>query len=95
MTTESTNAAATVHVYWRNGCPFCESLRSDLATQEIPASWHDIWSEDGAREFVRSANDGNETVPTVAVNGRTLTNPSVEQILEARDAATPMDRERS
>ena len=42
--------------------------------------WHNIWEDPDAREFVRSANAGNETVPTVRVGSRTLTNPGARQV---------------
>ncbi len=67
-----------VVVYWRPGCPYCASLRSDLDRRGITATWHDIWSDAGsdARALVQRANGGDETVPTVVIGGRTLTNPS-------------------
>lgn len=42
--------------------------------------WRNIWMDDAARLLVRAANNGNETVPTVRVGGRTLTNPRWPQI---------------
>ena len=45
-----------------------------------------IWQDAEARAFVRSVNDGNETVPTVVIDGRAHTNPDpalVRQRLEA------------
>ncbi len=34
-----------------------------------------IWQDREAAEFVRSLNHGNETVPTVLLNGEPATNP--------------------
>ena len=62
-------------VYWRPGCPYCSALRRDLSRLGVPARWHNIWEDPDAREFVRSVNAGNETVPTVRVGSTTLTNP--------------------
>lgn len=67
-------------VYWRPGCPYCSALRRDLSRRGVPTRWHDIWQDTHARDFVRSANHGNETVPTVAVGGVTLTNPRGAQV---------------
>ena len=75
-----TTATNTLDIYWRPGCGFCASLRVDLDRRGIEATWHDIWSDDGARQFVRDANRGNETVPTVAFGDRVLTNPSGAEV---------------
>jgi glutaredoxin len=42
---------------------------------------HDIWEEPEAAEFVRSVNDGAETVPTVVVDGTAYTNPPPDQLV--------------
>ena len=33
------------------------------------AKWVDIWADDDAAAYVRMVNDGNETVPTVVIDG--------------------------
>lgn len=55
-------------------------LRRDLDRRGVPAVWHNIWEDDDARRFVRRANQGNETVPTVRVGMATLTNPSGREV---------------
>ncbi len=74
---------AVVAVYWRPGCPYCASLRRQLARRAVPARWHDIWADESARAFVRSVNAGNETVPTVRVGEQILTNPSWRELAAA------------
>lgn len=69
-------------VYWRPGCPYCSALRRDLSRRSVPTRWHDIWQDAGARDFVRSKNHGNETVPTVRVGDVTLTNPRGAQVAQ-------------
>lgn len=71
-----------VEVFWRPHCPFCAALRADLARRGITAQWRDIWQDEKARDIVREANHGNETVPTVRIGGRTLTNPSGAEVAE-------------
>lgn len=71
----SPGAAPTIEVFWRPGCPFCQLLRGELQDRDIEAQWRNIWMDGEAREIVRAANHGNETVPTVRIGDRTLTNP--------------------
>ncbi|NLG20540.1 MAG: NrdH-redoxin, partial [Actinomycetales bacterium] len=44
------------------------------------ALWVNIWQDDEAAAFVRSVNDGNETVPTVVIDGEAHTNPDPEVV---------------
>jgi len=67
-------------VFWRPGCRYCSALRRELSRQGVPTSWHNIWADEQARQFVRSVNRGSETVPTVRVGSRTLTNPRAAQV---------------
>ncbi len=69
-----------VEVFWRPGCPYCSALRRTLDRHQVSATWRNIWTDESARSFVRSVNAGNETVPTVRIGARTLTNPSWAQL---------------
>ncbi|MFJ6378480.1 glutaredoxin domain-containing protein [Kitasatospora sp. NPDC092039] len=62
-------------VYWRPGCRYCLRLRLRLGQSARQLHWVDIWRDPEAAAAVRAANDGNETVPTVVVDGRPHTNP--------------------
>ena len=75
MIAELPPAPVMVDVYWRPGCPYCVALRRGLSRRGVPTRWHGIWTDEEARLFVRAANDGDETVPTVRVGETTLTNP--------------------
>lgn len=65
-----------MEVLWRPGCPHCRRLRSELRDRGVDATWRNIWSDAEARELVRAANDGDDTVPTVRVGETWLTNPT-------------------
>jgi glutaredoxin len=80
---DPTQRAATLEVYWRPGCPYCQRLRHDLRRRGIEADWRNTWTDSAARQFVRQANHGDETVPTVRVGQRVLTNPSGAQVAAA------------
>ncbi|MEV6055843.1 hypothetical protein [Streptomyces sp. NPDC052107] len=41
------------------------------------------------RAYVRSVNQGNETVPTVSIAGQALTNPGTRQVLAEVRARAP------
>ncbi len=66
----------TVEAFFRPGCPFCWRLRLSLAARGISATWTNIWRDDEARNTVRLANNGDETVPTVRIGDWMRTNPS-------------------
>ncbi|WP_055698102.1 MULTISPECIES: glutaredoxin domain-containing protein [Streptomyces] len=69
-------------VYWRPGCMFCLRLRIRLGSRARQLHWVDIWRDPAGAAEVRSANEGNETVPTVVVAGRPHTNPDPAWVRE-------------
>jgi glutaredoxin-like protein len=71
-----------VRVYWRPGCPYCLVLRRQLRRTGLDYQEINIWDDPHGAAFVRSVNGGDETVPTVAVAGHALTNPSAGQVLD-------------
>jgi mycoredoxin len=80
-------AAAVAHqgvwVYHRAGCPFCLRLTLGLGRRAREARWVDIWADPDAAAYLRSVNDGNETVPTVVVDGVPRTNPEPKVVRSA------------
>ncbi|WP_406407810.1 glutathione S-transferase N-terminal domain-containing protein [Streptomyces halstedii] len=70
-------------VYWRPGCPYCMKLRLRLRFSGLTHTEVNIWRNPDAAAFVRSVADGNETVPTVAVAGHALVNPSKREVVRA------------
>lgn len=69
-----------VVIYWRPGCVFCARLRGRLGRVGKQATWVNIWQDAEAAAFVRSVNDGNETVPTVVIDGVVHPNPEPEMV---------------
>lgn len=78
-----------VDLYWRPGCGFCVRLMRQLDRVGLPTTRHDIWDDPAAAEVVRSAANGNETVPTVIVGSMTMVNPSFEAVLAAVGVEAP------
>lgn len=70
----SATTAPQIRLYWRPGCPYCARLRRDLDRIGLPRQEVDIWRDPQARSVVRALADGNETVPTVVVDGVGLVN---------------------
>ena len=70
---------------WLDGClntiAGLEALRV-LAAQKLLVTLRLVdWADEEGAAYVRSVNDGNETVPTVwFADGSTLTNPSARQV---------------
>ena len=71
-----------VVIYWRPGCQYCMRLKASLGDLRDKALWVNIWQDDDAAAFVRSVNDGNETVPTVVIDGEPRTNPDPDTVRE-------------
>ena len=81
------HAEQGVAIYWRPGCPFSGRLRMAVRRHRDRIAWVNIWEDDAGRAYVASVNDGNETVPTVVIDGRPHTNPDpalVKAALTAR-----------
>ena len=81
VTTLADVSARSVIFYWRPGCGFCTRLERALADANIELDRRNIWEDDTSADFVRSVNRGNETVPTLVVGNRTLTNPRASEVL--------------
>lgn len=90
MTTGAHGSAdSAVRIFWRPGCPYCHQLIDTLGDLADRAEWHNIWEDQEAAAFVRSVNNGNETVPTVVVGGKAATNPDPELVRRALQQQVP------
>lgn len=76
------DSAHPVVIYWRPGCQFCLRLKATLGDLKDKALWVNIWQDEDGAAFVRSVNDGNETVPTVVTDGIPATNPDPAVVRE-------------
>ena len=62
---------------------FCRRLRLVLRLHRLSVHQVNIWEDPDAAAFVRSVADGNETVPTVVIDGRPIVNPAPSQVVAA------------
>lgn len=69
------HAEQGVAIYWRPGCPYSGRLRMAVRRHRDRIAWVNIWEDDAGRAYVASVNGGNETVPTVVIDGTAHTNP--------------------
>ena len=68
-------------MYTTPWCGYCHRLRSQLDREGIAYDVVDIEQEPTAVEIVMSANNGNQTVPTLVFSdGSAHTNPSLAQV---------------
>lgn len=72
-----------VAIYWRPGCTFCLALRTRVGKYADHAAWVNIWEDSEGAAYVREVNQGNETVPTVVINGEPHTNPRPGMVRKA------------
>jgi glutaredoxin len=66
---------------------FCQRMRLMLWLRRVPARWINIWKDPAAAEFVRSVANGNETVPTVIIDGEAVVNPPPRRVVAAARGA--------
>jgi mycoredoxin len=70
-------------MYTTPWCGYCHRLKSQLDREGIPFDIVDIEQDPSATQIVESANNGNQTVPTlVYADGTAQTNPSLAQVKE-------------
>ena len=73
--------SGTFTMYTTPWCGYCHRLKSQLDREGISYDIVDIEQDPAAAEVVMTANDGNQTVPTlVYADGSAQTNPSVADV---------------
>ncbi len=71
----------SVTMYTTPWCGYCHRLKTQLDREGIRYELVDIERQPEAAAIVESANNGNQTVPTlVYADGTAMTNPSVIQV---------------
>ena len=75
------NGEAAVTMYSTQWCGYCHRLKSQLDREGISFDIVDIEQTPDAVQIVESANNGNQTVPTLVYSdGTAHTNPSLAQV---------------
>lgn len=75
-------------VYWRPGCPFCIRLRARLGADAGRLHWVDIWRDPEGAAAVRAITGGDETVPTLVLDGEGFVNPDPAWVRDRLAAAS-------
>ena len=77
----SSETPGTFTMYSTPWCGYCHRLKSQLDREGIPFEMVDIEQQPDAVQIVESANNGNQTVPTLVFSdGTSQTNPSLVQV---------------
>jgi len=75
------SSGARFTMYSTPWCGYCHRLKGQLDREGIEFDVVDIEQDPSAAEIVMSANNGNQTVPTlVYADGTAQTNPSIAQV---------------
>ncbi|KAA1426933.1 mycoredoxin [Nocardioides antri] len=70
-------------MYTTPWCGYCHRLKGQLDREGITYELVDIEQHPEAAAIVESANNGNQTVPTLVYpDGTAMTNPSLRQVKE-------------
>lgn len=70
-------------MYTTPWCGYCQRLKGQLAREGITFDEVNIEEVPEAAAIVESANNGNQTVPTLVYSdGTSMTNPSLAQVKE-------------
>ncbi|HRW00261.1 MAG TPA: mycoredoxin [Tetrasphaera sp.] len=76
-----TPAAGSVTMFSTTWCGYCTRLKSQMDREGIAYTEVNIEHDPDALAFVMSANNGNQTVPTLLFpDGSTATNPSLIEV---------------
>lgn len=76
-----TPAAGSVTLFSTTWCGYCTRLKSQMDREGIAYTEVNIEHDPDAEAFVMSANNGNQTVPTLLFpDGSTATNPSLIEV---------------
>ena len=87
MTRVGTEETPLLTMYSTSWCGYCHRLMSQLDREGIAYDIVDIEQQPEAALTVESANNGNQTVPTLIYSdGTAQTNPSLAQVKEKLSA---------
>lgn len=79
--TVTTPASGRITMFTTSWCGYCVRLKSQLNRAGIGFDEVNIEDEPDAADFVMTANQGSQTVPTVLFpDGTTATNPSIIEV---------------
>ncbi|WP_134764509.1 mycoredoxin [Nocardioides sp. 1609] len=81
MPDNADQASTSFTMYSTPWCGYCHRLRSQLDREGIAYDVVDIEQHPEAAKIVETANNGNQTVPTLVYSdGTAQTNPSLAQV---------------
>ncbi|MCL4153903.1 UNVERIFIED_CONTAM: hypothetical protein GTU68_054421 [Idotea baltica] len=70
-------------LYGADWCPDCRRAKSYLKENNVSYEFIDVDLDEAATQKVESINNGKRIIPTIIINGKSLTNPSNGQLAAA------------
>lgn len=81
MSSTTPPAAGSVKMFTTTWCGYCQRLKKQMSDAGVDFTEINIEEDPAAAAFVETANNGNQTVPTLLFpDGSTATNPSLAQV---------------
>ncbi|HLS48541.1 MAG TPA: mycoredoxin [Actinomycetaceae bacterium] len=81
MSSTTPPAAGSVTMFTTTWCGYCQRLKKQMTDAGVDFTEVNIEEDPTAATFVETANNGNQTVPTLLFpDGSTATNPSLAQV---------------
>ena len=87
MSTLNAPTADRPTIFTTTWCGYCKRLKSQLDRAGVAYDEVNIEEVPDGAELVQKANGGNETVPTVVLDGEPHTNPDPQRVLDRLLAA--------
>ena len=72
----------TLKLYGADWCPDCRRAKSYLTENNIPFDFIDVDLDEEATRLVEKINHGKRIIPTLDLNGKTLTNPTNPELAD-------------
>ena len=74
-----------VILYGAEWCPYCQSLKKFLESEQIKFNYQDVDSSDDVKNQMLSLTDQNFLIPTIVIDGNAYQNPPRQQLAKLLD----------
>ena len=71
-----------IKVYGANWCVDCVNTKNFLDSKEVQYDYIDITDNQEAIAFIELINSGKRVIPTLMIDGKSYTNPSITDLMK-------------